>query len=374
MQSIMTQYSINATQFGLMAACYYYGYAGMQIPVALLMERFSARVVMSAFILLCAVGAWLFSETHEFYLACLGRFLIGAGSAVGFLGVSKVVSEWFLPTNYARMIGVSFSVGLLGAVYGGKPLSELIERFGPHTVTFSLIGITVSLALGTYLVLRAPESQAARIVEVNRADALNACFRSSTLWGLAIANLLMVGCLEGFADVWGVSYLMLAYHLTKPVAAGLQSFIFIGMLFGGPVLAFCSKRVGNYAVISLSGLTIALAFSYLLLYPIYHAWVVISVLFLLGMLCCYQVIVFAAAAKLVPASSLGVTIAFLNCLNMLGGSFFHTIIGQVMGNNQGLLVYKFALAIIPLGALLAALLVWYVAYSVQQRLVTTGAN
>ena len=46
MQSIMTQFSIDATQFGFIAAVYYYGYAGMQIPVAFLLDRFGTRQVI----------------------------------------------------------------------------------------------------------------------------------------------------------------------------------------------------------------------------------------------------------------------------------------------------------------------------------------
>ena len=357
MQSIMLQYSIDASQFGLLAACYYYGYAGLQIPVALWLEKYSARLMVSLFILVCALGCGLFTWSSTFYLACFSRFLVGAGSAVGFLGVSKVVSEWFSPSQYARMIGLSFSVGLLGAVYGGMPLTSLIERYGHKPVAYVLVLMTIGIAIGSYLVLRTPPRQTLPATGVTRLQALGTCLSSPILWCLALANLLMVGCLEGFADVWGVSYLMQVYQLTKPAAAGLQSFIFIGMLFGGPLLAFCSKYTGDYSVIAGCGVLISLAFSYLLIYPHFHPWLVVGVLFLLGILCCYQVIIFAAAAHLVPAASLGVTIAFLNGLNMLGGSFFHTVIGQLMGLHQELSAYKHALAIIPTCALLAALLV-----------------
>nr|WP_277619280.1 MFS transporter [Legionella norrlandica] len=113
MQEIMAQFSIDAASFGLIAAFYYYGYAGMQIPVALLLEKFGARVIVCVFAILCGFGTLLFISTNNFYWALLGRFLIGVGSAVGFLSVSKVVSEWFSSSQYSKMIGFSFSVGLL---------------------------------------------------------------------------------------------------------------------------------------------------------------------------------------------------------------------------------------------------------------------
>lgn len=138
MPQIMAQFSIDASHFGLLAAFYYYGYALMQIPVAMLLDRYSARYIIFTFASICGLATLLFTFSDNFYLALMTRFLIGAGSAIGFLGVSKVVSEWFLKKHYTRMIGFSFSVGLLGAIYGGKPVSLLIDTYSWQTVAVAL--------------------------------------------------------------------------------------------------------------------------------------------------------------------------------------------------------------------------------------------
>lgn len=64
MQQIMGQFSIDATHFGMLAAFYYYGYAGMQIPVAILLDRFSARYVVFAFATLCGLAVLIFTYTR----------------------------------------------------------------------------------------------------------------------------------------------------------------------------------------------------------------------------------------------------------------------------------------------------------------------
>jgi len=121
-------------------------------------------------------------------------------------------------------------------------------------------------------------------------------------------------------------------------------------------------------VIAGCGFGVVLVFVYLFLVPVYHASILASLFFILGIFSCYQVIVFSVGASLVPPSRLGVTIAFLNCMNMLGGSFFHTIIGHTMSCYEqvattpstslyGIDAYHHALALIPLGALLGALMV-----------------
>jgi MFS family permease len=195
----------------------------------------------------------------------------------------------------------------------------------------------------------------------------------------------MVGSLEGFADVWGVQYLIAAYNITKSDAAGIVSFIFFGMLFGGPLLAFFSKKFGNYTVITTCGVGMAFLFTFLLFNTTYNYLMLSCLFFCIGMMCCYQVIVFAAGADLVAPQYLGVIVAFLNCINMLGGSFFHTMIGKIMDlvwtgklNTNGLRqynleVYKYALSIVPICAIIGAVMVCLVSIKVKQGAVAKTA-
>lgn len=99
-------------------------------------------------------------------------------------------------------------------------------------------------------------------------------------------------------------------------------------------------------------------------------WLLSALFFTIGLMCCYQVIVFAAGSTLVSNKQLGITIAFLNCINMLGGSFFHTVIGKIMdyyweGNltqnglkQYSLSSYHHALMVIPACALLGTVLIY----------------
>lgn len=367
MQEIMQQFAIDATAYGLLASVYYYGYAGMQIPIAILLDRYGARYTTFICALICGTAMLVFSYTNDWYFAVFSRFFVGVGSAVGFLATSKVVSQWFSKAAYARMVGFSFTVGLLGAIYGGKPISLLVQKFSSQPVALTLAIVSISIGVLVFLFLQTPKN----IEEISTENSIRLIdFRkllsSPLIWLLAIANLLMVGSFEGFADVWGVNYLMTAFSLTQSNAAELTSYIFVGMLLGGPLLAFLSKHFGNYTIIASSGLGMSTAFIYLIFGNNDYSYFVLAALFfIVGNLCCYQVIVFAAGSELVSTQMLGITVAFLNCINMLGGSFFHTLIGFAMdffwtgemsnGVRQYTLdSYNHALAVIPLCGIIGA--------------------
>ena len=375
MQQIMLQFSIDATAFGLLASLYYFGYAGMQIPIAILLDRFGPRYIMFLCALVCGLATLMFCFTNNWYLAMLSRFLVGAGSAVGFLGTSKVISQWFPKSQYARMIGFSFTFGLMGAIYGGKPVSLLVEQHSWQTVAIFLAGLSIFIGLMIFLILRSPSKNEDSLnTESFKLSDFRELLSSKTIWFLGISNLLMVGSLEGFADVWGVPYLMTAHGLLKGDSAQLISFIFIGMLFGGPLLALLSSRIGNYSVIALCGMGMSVIFT-LFIYGLNYSWLTFAILFFcVGIMCCYQVIVFAAGSDLVKPHLLGVIVAFLNCINMLGGSFFHSTIGLLMDSywsgtmgSDGIKLYSLdsfnhALLMVPISALVGTLIVGCIGY------------
>lgn len=369
MHDIMEKFHIDATAFGFLSSMYYFGYAGMQIPMAMLLDRFGPRLVASLFALTCSIATLLFVYTDSWLTVLLARFFIGVGSAVGFVGTSKIISMAFPLNRYAQMVGLSFTFGLLGALYGGGPTSALVSAFGFEKVGQGLFAVGCVLAALIFLFVRvAPTDPSAP--KTNVAAQLKTIFTMPRLLVLAIANLLMVGALEGFADVWGVTYLMKVYALAKGDAAQVTSFIFVGMLFGGPFLATLAEKFkAYYEVAAGCGVLMAALFIVMLLSHGGLSYSMLCGLMLVtGILCCYQVIVFGIGSSAVSFAMIGITVAFLNCVNMFGGSFFHLMIGSLLdyfwaGEVDGALRvytaadYQAALFAIPVASLLGAVLV-----------------
>jgi sugar phosphate permease len=381
MPELMQKFQVDATDYGLFASMYYFAYSGMQIPVALLLDRFGPRLVIASCVFACSLGTLMLVYTPHWGLALLSRFLIGAGSAAGFLGTSKIISVWFPEKLYTKMVGITFTFGLLGAVYGGKPVGSLIAQFGWMDVLswVGLVGLGLSVVIamvvknrpvfsGTSTELGASTENVEKSLTVF--NNLKAIVLNKNILLIALANFLMVGALEGFADVWGVPYLMSTYGMLKENAAQVVSMVFVGMLFGGPILAYCAGLLrSNYWVTSAAGLFMGMIFATLLSF---HTQLEVGFLYVLlfaaGIFCCYQVLIFSIGVNLVSKQSANLTVAFLNCVNMLGGSFFHSTIGHCMDffwngtMENGIRVYEssaytYALSVIPITALLGSLLI-----------------
>ena len=367
---ILEKFQVSAGDYGILSAMYYYGYALGQIPVAIGLNRLGPRRMIGGGALLCGVSLCCFTLTTSWGLALLSRFCIGLASAVGFLGTSRVITLCFPKERYSRLVGYSFTVGLSGAVYGGKPVALLMEIWGWQSVLYVLAGGCLSLGFLAWFLL--PNLRAGAADQGSMRESFAAILGSRGMLVLGLANLLMVGPLEGFADVWGVSFLAALRHTERGVAAGMTSLIFVGMLCGGPILAWLADRSRRPLAITVGcGLGMAALFVGILGMGEGLSEGILRLLMLVvGILCCYQVLIFSIGAELVEAAHLDLAVAFLNCVNMLGGSFFHSIIGLVLdrvggppGLDGGISVsaYIKALSVIPAASALGAILLFLAA-------------
>jgi MFS family permease len=380
-EELCTQLNIDSIHYGLINSAYYYGYGGMQIPVALLLDKWGPRRTITALVLVCGLSNLAFFYTSHWMVAALCRFLIGVGSAVGFLGVSKVISQWFSKKEYSRMLGISVAIGIMGVICIGSLLPMLMETFSIKSVSFGVSGIALVLALGVYVALRfqPPYAQKQEPFQISH---LKTVLCSPALWLLGSANLLLAGPLEGFADGWGASYLSISYGLSKENAAYLAtSCIFLGLIFGSPLTPLLGKKIGDYTVTLLCGAGIVLSFLWLLLSGVPYNFTLFMALFLfIGLCSSYQVNLLSAGNELVQASLSGITIAFLNSMNMFGGCFFHPIIGYIDTNHvkkETVESMQSALLTIPLAAMVGTLVVtfvlikWHAAIKAKKVLIQT---
>ena len=328
---IMSKFDVNAADYGYFSAMYYLGYAGFQIPIAILLDKYGPRPIVFLCSFVCSFFSLIIVYSDSWVLALFGRFLVGVGSAGGFLGVAKVLSIWFPASKYARMVGLTFSLGLLGAVFGSAPVSMLMSEYGwQSTVKFiGYAGVLVSIFI---LFSLKPLPQGMSDSEENIIDKLKNILTNKYIMLLAISNLFLVGSLEGFADVWGVPYLQQIYGFSKTTASSATMVVYIGMLFGGPILAFFAEKYNAYfQMIAISGAIMSAILLGLVIFTGEFSYeMLIVMMFIIGICCCYQVIVLSLGSLLSSPTQTSITIAFLNCINMLGGSVFHSLIGNTL--------------------------------------------
>ncbi|MBI1954662.1 MAG: MFS transporter [Proteobacteria bacterium] len=367
---LMRDFGVTSTALGVLASFYYYAYVPLQVPCGVIVDWFGPRRVITISALFCSIGAFTFSQSDSLFLAQIGRFLMGAGSACAYLSCMKVGSVWFSADKFAVISGIAMMMGTLGGTFGGRPFAILVNAYGWHEAMMiaSIAGMAVTVA--AWMIIRDyPKGYVcphAHNAEVGLLDGLKVVASNPQNWLIGLYGLMMYLPLSAFAELWAVPYLMQRYGVTNEVAASASVMLFIGMAVGSPLGAWLSEKIqSRLKVMSWSALSTAAMFLAILYLPNVRFETMYVLQFLTGLLCGGQILYFAAAKEINPPQTSGTTIGFTNGLLMTSGVIFQPALGLILdlvwdGQYKvdgtplySLQNYQTALTVVALGLLVA---------------------
>jgi MFS family permease len=221
-------------------------YAGLQVPVGLLLDRFgSLRLVVSGGVLMAA-GQAIMATTDHVGGAVLARILVGAGDAMTFISVLRLVPHWFPARRVPVLTQLTGIVGQLGQVLSAVPLAALLAGPGWTTAFLATAGAGVFVCLAALAALHdTPDRRITRGNPVNvrklAADVAIAWRHPGNRLGLwTHFTTQFTGTV--FALMWGVPFLIAGEGVSRSTASSLLTlFVIVGMATG-PVLGTLVQR------------------------------------------------------------------------------------------------------------------------------------
>lgn len=365
MSDLLGKFHVSAEQFGQFSGIYYLGYTIMHIPVGILLDRVGPKIILPLSILLSVLGLLPLIYSNDWAYPTLGRLLMGMGSSGAILGVFKIIRLGFGDAKFNRMLGISVTIGLLGAIWGGMPLQNLLDTLGFEQLVWFVSAIGILLAVSIYIAMpkQKPHSMVGNPSIL--IDIKNVLTNKKVLLVCLLGGM-MVGPLEGFADVWGKEFLKSTMGFDNHLASGLPSYIFFGMCFGAPIITYFADKFRSYYAFIIAS-AIIMASSFIWIFSTTFTPLELKILFsVIGIMCVYQMLVIYLASTFVDETVVGLTTACANMIIMLFGYLFHRIIGKVMDMNwdgsliEGVRVYSpetfvQGLSIIPIGLIIGAI-------------------
>ncbi|KTD50755.1 major facilitator family transporter [Legionella quateirensis] len=372
-ESMMKTFGVSGQGFGVISAFYFYAYAPSQLPAGVLYDRYGPRKLMTFAIILCAIGSAFFASTDSVFTACIGRFLIGIGSAFSFIGVLVLISRWFPPYYFAILAGIAQLMSSVGAMFGEMPLAALISHVGWRNASFILSAIGFILAGCFWAFIRDyPHQQNQSIPDHYLRDEwkrLVAVCKHAHTWIIGGYAFAIWTPIAVFAALWGVPYLQEKYQITVVAASGLCSMIWIGIGIGSPLLGWLSDRIESRRIALIISAVLGLFATLILLYypNLPYGWSYIT-LFTLGLGAGGQTVSFAVVKENNTPELVGTASGFNNLSVLIGGAIFQPLVGYILQHTDSwrlvngvhvydISSYQTALLVMPLcflGSLLIA--------------------
>jgi ACS family tartrate transporter-like MFS transporter len=365
----------NDRVFGLGIGIFFLSYVALQIPGALLVERWSARRMISATMIVWGLLTAVTALVHTPVQLYQARFLLGAAEAGFFPGVIVYLSHWFIQEDRAKATS-NFMAAIPLSLIIGSPVAGWILGHNWFNVQgwrwlFVLEGVpAIVLGITAFFVLTDWPSEAAwlapeqkqwskRTLEEERPQnrqsvKLSQTLRSRTILVLAAAAFL--NYFTGYAVIFWLPTILKRQTGFSDVRVGMLGAVpwvvaFVAMLFNGWHSDRSRERRRHAAVpmfISAAGL--------LCLVSLPGSTLMTVLLF--SLICVFMAFLpafWAIPTEILSASTAAVAVGMINAVASVGGfagpyafGYLHTRTGSLSAGLAVLMVSVLASAILML--------------------------
>jgi sugar phosphate permease len=234
------RFGIGAAMLSIFAVAQLIVYAAMQIPVGVLVDRFGSRIVIAAGALAMAGGQALLAVSFDPGAALAARILVGAGDAMTFICVLRLIPAWFRVSQVPVVTQLTGLFGQAGQVASTIPLVAALAGPG-WTATYlgaAAIGVLVAVLVLAAVRNVPPGSQAQvtvgswRQAGVDLVDSFRAPGTRLGLWSHFTAQ--FSGMV--FALLWGFPFMTMGLGYPPRLAGSLLTLMVLAAVVIGPVL------------------------------------------------------------------------------------------------------------------------------------------
>jgi MFS family permease len=333
----------------LLASIQFFAYAGLQVPVGILSDRFGPNLFLIIGTLLTGLGTLLYSLAPNESILFLARLIVGTGDATIWVNVVLILSQWFKGNEFIKLLGMAGMTGSLGFLMATVPFSIWIALTG-WRASFFTMGIILCLCgiLLYFVLVKYPK----RMIQNNAVTSsssvkpehkrektlviLNRIFSNRQAWAAFLCHFGAVGTYVGFIGSWAVPYGMDVFDMTR---SGASQFIMIGLigaLIGAPLTSWISSRIQSIKTPYITvHLLIFLSWAAFLLFSGKPPLIILMLLFLLiGYGNGASALTFAIVRQSFDVKEVGVASGFANMGGFLSAVLLPSFFGKVLDHFQ----------------------------------------
>ncbi len=367
---LSTQLHFSDTQIGALNAIYSIPNIFLTVIGGVLVDRFSARVMVLVTTGICLVGAALTALGTHFPLMALGRFLFGVGSETLAVAVLVALAQWFTGRYFALQFALNISFARLGSYLADKSPSfagDLYSRGwqAPMWLAFGFAVLSFAGAVLYFVIDRreAPRGTLAAPPPPDRIDWTHLLRFPGGYWLLVGTCVAFYSVIFPFRSTFAIKYLQEAQHMSLEQASTLNSYVFLAAAFGTPVFGLLLDRIGRNAPLLTFG-ALLLPLSFLVLGAVPGGAGVSTVL--LGVSFSFlPAVLWPTVPKYVRAAQLGTAYGLMTTLQNAGLSVANLAAGRIndvsgasAANPAGYAPMLWFFGLVSLLALLCTVALW----------------
>ncbi|MEU6094384.1 MFS transporter [Streptomyces sp. NPDC047079] len=285
------RFHVNASALSTFSILQLLVYAGMQIPVGLLVDRLGTKKVLAMGVVLFTAGQVGFAFSTSYGMALASRALLGCGDALTFISVLRLGTRWFPARRGPLVAQLAGLAGMAGNLVSTLVLARLLHRigwtaaFGGSAFAGALVLLLLLLFLKDHPEGHEPEPFPHHGSAYVRRQIAASWREPGTRLGMWVHFTTQFPAMV-FLLLWGLPFLVQAQGLSRATAGELLTLVVlsnmvVGLVYGQIVARHHAARLP--LALGTVGAT-AVMWAATLLYPGTHApmWLLVVLCTVLG--------------------------------------------------------------------------------------------
>ncbi|MFW6045901.1 MAG: MFS transporter [Natronomonas sp.] len=341
-EELMRTFDTTGASLGLLHSSFFILYAIFQVPSGVLADQQGARRIGAGGTVLMSLGAIVFGMAPTYTVAFLGRLIVGFGSSVLFVSTLRFCANWFEPSEFGTMTGLTFTIGIFGGLAASTPLALAISAIGwrPTMTGLGLVGL--GLAAGIFLLSQnspevaglPPIDEVPDMPSQSFADIrghLTTAVKERETWLLGIVLFLLTGIGITIVGLWGIPFMVQLYDISVTDASVYILIGSAGGLIGPTLIGWISDRLERRTeLIVLATAAFATTWGILAVLGTPPLIFIAVLLFISRVLRGGVPLAFTVIKERHHQGASGTVISLVNMMGWIGASIFPVLLGGIL--------------------------------------------
>ncbi|CAN5153658.1 MFS transporter [soil metagenome] len=239
------RFEISASVLSTLAVVQIIVYAGLQIPVGVILDRVGPKFLIALGAAFMLVGQLLLAVAPSFGVAIIGRILVGAGDAMTFISVIRLLSSWFSGRLLPQISQWTGTIGQFGQILSAIPLAYILHTAGWAPAFLSAAALSALALVLVVILLSNGRASSGTDTTTSMAVAMrqlrDALKRPGTQLGFW-SHFTSQSPGTVFSLLWGFPLMTAGLGYSSGTAAALLTLIVISGVVAGPILGILTAR------------------------------------------------------------------------------------------------------------------------------------
>jgi sugar phosphate permease len=312
-------------------------YAALQIPVGVILDRVGPKMLIAIGALLMTLGQLTLAVSPSIGIAIVGRLLVGAGDAMTFISVIRLLTSWFSGRILPQISQWTGNIGALGQVLSAIPLSFALHAFGWEPAFISAAALSaIAFVLVFIFVANGQDTAPSAGKATTWRGALHQLRESLARPGTQLgfwSHFVSQSSGTVFSLLWGFPFLVEGLGYSQAAASALLALVVGAGVVSGPVLGVLTARFPLRRSNLVLGIVTAMGivWTVMLTWPgTPPGWLVVVLIITIGVGGPGSLIGFDFARSFNPLRSLGSANGVVNVGGFLASFVMMYLIGVVL--------------------------------------------